>query len=167
MPISSFPVLPKSARPIFSMDSQPNLCNANALIHASEKIVKRLILPAANFWTHIAENERRLIRDSLFSNTAFAARKLQQINRMASLWEALIEYEDTLFSDPSGMLKSRKDEFFVLLRCRANCSSLLNLLATIDPHAAEEMKKVSTYNSFMNGSLETALTIANALVELR
>jgi hypothetical protein len=123
--ISSFPVLPKSLRPIFSMDSQPNLCNANVVIHASEKIVKRLILPAANFWTQIAENERTLIRDSLFSNTAFAARKLQQINGMASPWEALIEYKDTLFSDPSGMLRSRKDEFFALPWCMENCSNLL------------------------------------------
>jgi hypothetical protein len=97
------------------MDSQSNLRNANALIHASEKIVKGLILPVANFWTQIAENERTLIRDSLFSNTAFAARKLQQIDGMASPWEALIEHQELLFSDPSSMLKSRQDDFFVLL----------------------------------------------------
>jgi hypothetical protein len=40
-------------------------------------------------------------------------------------------------------------------------------MARIDPDAAEGVKKASTYDSFMNGSLETALAIAYALVELR
>jgi hypothetical protein len=42
----------------------------------------------------------------------------------------------------------------------------LDFLATIDPDAAEEVKMASTYKRFMNGSLEAALVIANALIEL-
>ena len=103
-----------------------------------------------------------------FSNTAFAALRLEQINEAVAPWKNLIEKKNVLFSgEHPGSSISGRDEVFVILWCRANYVTLLDMMADIDPDAAQEVTKFGTYQRFMYGSMETVLIIADALMELR